>query len=195
MRSSYDWVWFYISLIEKVAPAISTNPERKKAYAIYLRHSIENRFEYYKVIDLRAVFNWASQKQTKAITINNHNRNKEHNEPKEIEWIETCSEIKTFGQFIIKVFLCFTYTNWLQCNVSEVTLLIYTSISVLSHNSQFWFEIVSCVLFSVPGMRPGFKGWVTPYQSGYVVINNLLYYFWNCSPKIVPATRRPPTRG
>ena len=40
--------------------------------------------------------------------------------------------------------------------------------------------------FLVPGLRQGFLSWRVVYQSGYVVINNWLYFFWNCSPRPVP---------
>ena len=37
----------------------------------------------------------------------------------------------------------------------------------------------------MPGLRHGFLSYRVLYQSGYVVIKNYLYYFWNCTPKKV----------
>ena len=55
--------------------------------------------------------------------------------------------------------------------------------------------IYNISLSSVPGMRQGFLSWRVVYESGYVVINNWLYYFWNCSgPKFFYGHRPvPPT--
>ena len=45
-----------------------------------------------------------------------------------------------------------------------------------------------CLIFlsSVPGLRQGILSQRVVYQSRYVVINNWLYLFWNCSPRPVP---------
>ena len=47
---------------------------------------------------------------------------------------------------------------------------------------------MSFCLFSVLGLRQQFLGWKPPYQSGYVVIKNWIYYFYRCKPKSQPAT-------
>lgn len=76
---------------------------------------------------------------------------------------------------------------------------IFLTISVPTNINSAFFQTCYCFRRRcfVPGMSPGFKGWVTVFQSGYVVINNNLYFFWNCSPRPQPIPLRPrptPTR-
>ena len=87
-------------------------------------------------------------------------------------------------------------TDWLsrQPNHTRRTLCFNLRIKglkgriVLKSSVELWFKIIISLwisFFSVPGLRKGFLSFRVLYQSGYVVINNYLYYFWNCTPKKV----------
>ncbi|CAH3137231.1 unnamed protein product [Porites lobata] len=62
---------------------------------------------------------------------------------------------------------------------------IRLTISVPTNNIFKIFHIKFCFRRScyVPGLRQRFLSWRVLYQSGYVVIKNYLYYFFNCTPK------------
>lgn len=71
---------------------------------------------------------------------------------------------------------------------------LYVTIRVPTNHNLRFFQVRYCFRRRcfVPGLSQRFLSWRVLYQSGYVVINNGLYFFWNCSPKIRPQRR--PTR-
>ncbi|KAL9989632.1 hypothetical protein ACROYT_G004199 [Oculina patagonica] len=67
---------------------------------------------------------------------------------------------------------------------------VYIPMYVPGNMNSAFFKICHCFrrLCYVPGMRQGFLGWHTAYQSGYVVIGNWLYRFHLCRSAPVPTT-------
>lgn len=68
---------------------------------------------------------------------------------------------------------------------------LYLTIRVPTNHNLRFFQVRYCFRRRcfVPGLSQRFLSWRVVYQSGYVVINNGLYFFWNCSPKIRPQPR------
>ncbi|CAH3137225.1 unnamed protein product [Porites lobata] len=62
---------------------------------------------------------------------------------------------------------------------------VFITMSVPTNHIFKIFHIKFCFRRScyVPGQRQRFLSWRVLYHSGYVVIKNYLYYFWNCTPK------------